>query len=166
MEYEPSPGRNGRNWWYSGSRAGLPSRPHRESQRCIASSLEEAMSDLFLLLKSFVQDNDDKSRELLRCGGVDVIEQLIKSDRKGPLFRAIQSQSWLAQSLVHSLLELRSACSHYVGLETKVFSRLLFNIPLWLAQPTIKDLVHHSSNQHKYQITSVHSRKACSAFSR
>ena len=30
-----------------------------------------------------------------------------------------------------SLLELRSACSHYIGLETRVFSKLLFNLPLW-----------------------------------
>ena len=44
----------------------------------------------------------------------------------------MNSHPGLASLLLESLLSLRFACSHYVGLETKVFSRLLFNIPLWL----------------------------------
>jgi len=95
-------------------------------------SYPEAISDMISLLRSFVQDHNDNARELLRCGGIDVIEQILSSNRKGPIFRNIHSDVAVARSLVQALLELRSACSHYVGLETKVFSRLLFNIPLWL----------------------------------
>lgn len=43
----------------------------------------------------------------------------------------------LSAYLVSSLLELRSSCSHYVGLETKVFSRLVFNIPLWFGSTNL-----------------------------
>lgn len=42
----------------------------------------------------------------------------------------------LARLLVTSLLDVRSACSHYTGLETIVFSRLLFNLQLWFAGPS------------------------------
>jgi Domain of unknown function (DUF4704) len=96
--------------------------------------------DLIRLLASFVQDHGDNARELLRCGGIDVIEQLFYTSRKiavgkgsrSSIFGAINSHPGLSYSLIEALLSLRSACSHYVGLETKVYSRLLFNIPLWL----------------------------------
>jgi hypothetical protein len=86
---------------------------------------------LILLLRSFLQSRDDNAREFLRCGGVDVIEQLIyKAGSK--LLRFIHAQDGPANDLVMALMRLRSACDHYVGLETKVFSRLVFNLPLWL----------------------------------
>jgi hypothetical protein len=94
------------------------------------------LPDLFMLLAAFVQDHNDNARELLRCGGVDVIEQLVYANRKvvrGRSFSALNSESGQAYALVEALRVLRTACSHYVGLETKVFSRLLFNIPLWLS---------------------------------
>jgi hypothetical protein len=97
--------------------------------------------DLFLLLASFVRDNNENAREMLRCGGVDIIEQLLHANKKlgwanprlpaGSLVAAACTFPSLASLLVKSLLEVRSACSHYVGLETKVFSQLLFNLPLW-----------------------------------
>ena len=94
-----------------------------------------ALPLLLMMLKSFVQDHNENARELLRCGGIDVIEQLIYSYRKSfglKVYREISKRTDLSQFLVQSLLELRAGCAHYVGLETKVFSRLLFNIPLWL----------------------------------
>ena len=97
--------------------------------------------DLFRLLSSFVQDRNDNARELLRCGGVDVIEQLLHNCKKiavgkgcsASIFGVLNSHVGLAFLLVETLLEFRAACSHYVGLETKMFSRILFNIPLWLS---------------------------------
>lgn len=99
-----------------------------------------AIPDLLRLLTAFVQDHNDNARELLRCGGIDVIEQLLFSCKKvmvgkGPnasIFGALNAHSGLAFDLVESLLELRAACSNYVGLESKIYSRILFNVPLWL----------------------------------
>ena len=101
--------------------------------------------DLLNLIASFVQDHGENARELLRCGGIDVIENCILTSRKialsnslckddeFSLFRPLTAFPNLTLTLVESLLRLRSACSHYVGLETKVFSRLLFNTPLWFS---------------------------------
>ena len=41
------------------------------------------------------------------------------------LFGAVNSHTGLAFSLAEALFELRSACSQYVGLETKIYTRLL-----------------------------------------
>jgi hypothetical protein len=105
------------------------------------------LPDIFKLLASFVHSHDDNARELLRCGGVDVIEQLIFSNRKsagGKYFRAVDERISTAFSLVQSILELRAACVHYVGLETKVFSRIVFNIPLWLGATSTPSEGQHS----------------------
>ena len=103
--------------------------------------------DLFSMLASFVRDHNENAREMLRCGGIDIVEQLLVSNNNvgadntgvglahypvGSLTRSLSIFPGLANKLVDSLLELRSACTHYVGLETRVFSRLLFNLPLWL----------------------------------
>jgi hypothetical protein len=42
----------------------------------------------------------------------------------------------LAAHLAAALLKLRAGSSHYGGLETKIFSRLFFNISLWLGGPS------------------------------
>jgi hypothetical protein len=99
-----------------------------------------AIPDLIRVLNAFVQDHNDNARELLRCGGIDVVEQLLFNCKKAAfgkgnqasIFGALNTYSGLALDLVDALLELRAACSHYVGLETKIYSRMLFNIPLWL----------------------------------
>ena len=106
-----------------------------DSHETLNTTAYSPIPDLLTLLAAFVQDHNDNARELLRCGGVDVAEQLIYSNRKssgGRNFRAVNEQSHSAYLVVQSLLELQACCTHYVGLETKVFSRLLFNIPLWL----------------------------------
>ena len=105
-----------------------------------------AVPDLLSMMASFVRDHNENARELLRCGGIDIVEQLLHSNKKigtssvvdpalfsvGSLTASLSIFPSLANRLVDCLLELRSACTHYVGLETRVFSRLLFNLPLWL----------------------------------
>lgn len=102
-------------------------------------AISMAIPNMFKILASFVRDHNDNARELLRCGGVDVIEQLLHSAKKlaagkqcdTTVFGTLSSHTRLVSLLVDSLFELRAACSHYVGLETKIYSRLLFNINLW-----------------------------------
>jgi hypothetical protein len=99
--------------------------------------------DLLFLMASFVRDHGENARELLRCGGVDVIESFILASKKAALskprpetnsvFGPLTAFPALSRLLVESLLRLLSACSHYIGLETKMFSRLFFNIPLWFS---------------------------------
>jgi hypothetical protein len=96
--------------------------------------------DLLSLLTSFVREHNENAREVLRCGGIDIIEQLLQTNKLAsenprlPIRSLLESLAifpGLSNMLMDSLLKLRSACSHYIGLETKVFSRLLFNLPLW-----------------------------------
>ena len=108
------------------------------------------LANLFLLLAAFVQGHAENARELLRCGGIDVIEQLLLASKKvvlksssslssstrSSLFAMLSANEYMATELVESLLVLRSSSQHYVGLETKVFARLLFNLPLWFGQNT------------------------------
>jgi hypothetical protein len=110
------------------------------------------LPNLFYLLAVFIKDHAENARELLRCGGIDVIEQLLLASKRigtqtkgsssslsltrSSLFATLCANELMATELVESLLVLRSALQHYVGLETKVFSRLLFNIPLWFNQTT------------------------------
>ena len=103
-----------------------------------------SVPDLLFLLASFVRDHNENAREMLRCGGIDIVEQFLHSNKnlgKGrscspasSLVAVLSTFPRLSTLLVDSMLELRSACSHYVGLETKVFSRLLFNLPLWFGR--------------------------------
>ena len=97
--------------------------------------------NLIRLLSAFIKDHYDNARELLRCGGVDVLEQLLHSCKKvamsrkskSSLFVSITTYPQIAQELVNALLDLRTSCSHFISLETKVYSRLLYNIPLWFS---------------------------------
>lgn len=89
------------------------------------------LSYLLSLVSSFVRNNDDNARELLRCGGVDVMENVIFK-AGSTLLKPIHTRSQSACMLVSALVTLRSACGHYIGLEAKVFSRLVVNLPLWL----------------------------------
>lgn len=108
------------------------------SKECLWSMIP----DLVSLVATFVQDHGENARELLRCGGIDVIESSILTSRKVALnssnadvllslFGPLTAFPRLSNTLVGSLLKLRSAGSHYIGLETKIFSRILYNIPLW-----------------------------------
>lgn len=102
---------------------------------------------LFALVSSFLRNHGENTREMLRCGGIDILEQLLVSNKtlsKGSdesqvretLTSVLTVYPELARRLVTSLLDTQSACSHYTGLETIVFSRLLFNFQLWFSSPS------------------------------
>jgi hypothetical protein len=112
-------------------------------QRCLLCS---AVPDSVLLLSALVRDHNENAREMLRCGAIDLLEQVLQSNKQYGIEKphrfpapSLVSSACIFPSLsyclVSALLELRSTCSHYVGLETKVFSKLLFNLPLWLGGP-------------------------------
>ena len=99
---------------------------------------------LFYMLSAFLRDHGENAREMLRCGGIDIIEQLLVSNKalgmssdeshaKETLMSVLSVYSALGRLLVSSLLDIASACSHYTGLETIVYSRLLFNFHLWFS---------------------------------
>lgn len=106
----------------------------------LSETLYRIIPDLINLLSSFVYDHSVNARELLRCGGIDVIEQLLYMSKKigivrggqPSVFASLNSHPSVACDLVEALLSLLSASANCIGLETKVYSRLLFNIPLWL----------------------------------
>jgi hypothetical protein len=97
--------------------------------------------DLLILLSCFVRGNHQNARELLRCGGIGIVEQLLLENK----IKSMSSATYktysimpslfvlpsLSKLLVEALLEFRSSCSHCIALEKEVFSVLLFNIPLW-----------------------------------
>jgi hypothetical protein len=102
---------------------------------------------LLSLLSSFVRDHGENAREMLRCGGIDILEQLLAANKalnansneilgQETLMSVLTVYPALSRLLVTALLDVRSACSHYTGLETIVFSRLLFNLQLWFAGPS------------------------------
>ncbi len=98
------------------------------------------LSTLFNLLSGVIQDSNENARELLRCGGIDVIESSINSSKKfslaksskSSLFKCLSCNISLATILIESMLNLRTVCSRYFALEMKVFSTLLYNLTLWL----------------------------------
>lgn len=112
--------------------------------RCIACGM---IPELFQLLAALVRDHGENGREMLRSGTIDILEQSLQQNKR----RAEASERFPASSLmaatfifpglsaqiVESLRALQEASSHYVGLETKVFSRLIFNVPLWLTGASI-----------------------------
>lgn len=102
---------------------------------------------LLSFVSAFIRDHNVNAREMLRCGGIDILEQLLVSNKtlgtagdrdgfKDTLMSVLSVHPSLSELLVASLLELRSACSHYTGLETIIFSRLLFNFYLWFTAPS------------------------------
>ena len=97
--------------------------------------------DLLILLSSFVRGNFQNARELLRCGGIDIVEKLLlenkirsmntSNPKKYTIIRSLFTLPTLSKFLVQTLMEFRSSCSHYPALEQKVFSALVFNVSLW-----------------------------------
>ena len=98
--------------------------------------------DLLLLLSCFVRGNYQNARELLRCGGIDIVEQLLLENKtkcmasttykRFSMIRSLFVLPTLSKLLVQTLLEFRSSCSHCTALEKRFYSGLLFNVPLWL----------------------------------
>jgi hypothetical protein len=103
--------------------------------------------NLIMLLSAFLRDHDENAREILRCGGIDIVENFFLANKK-PKERPEDSLSYFGESmlgvialypglsamLLDSLVDLRASCSQYEELETTVFTRLYFNMPLWFDQ--------------------------------
>ena len=113
----------------------------KESPRNNEITIYSLVPDLLTLLSCFVRGNYQNARELMRCGGIDIVEQLLFENKvkcmnsttleKYSIFRSIFVFPTLSKLLVETLVEFRISCSHCTALEKKVFSALLFNFPLW-----------------------------------
>jgi Domain of unknown function (DUF4704) len=91
---------------------------------------------LFSMLSAFIRNHDQNAREMMRSGGIDIIEQQLSRNIEsthGSQSVVIQSTTtpWFAKVLLDSLLEMRMSCEHYPLLENAMFERLLFNLRLW-----------------------------------
>ena len=94
--------------------------------------------DLIDLLSNFIYSNERNGREILRIGGIDIVEHLLfqlKSKSASyngySMICCLFTCPNLSKVLVHALLRLKSSCSHCISLEKKIMSGLVFNIPLW-----------------------------------
>jgi hypothetical protein len=98
-------------------------------------SLCSLVPDVFYLLSAFIYRHQENSREMLRCGIMEDLEALLfdclRKRSNFSVFDALSTFPSVAALLVQRLLELRSVSKDYVGLETEVLSRILFNVPLW-----------------------------------
>jgi hypothetical protein len=99
--------------------------------------------EFFRLLSSYIRGSSQNAIELLRCGAIEIIEQILVASKSVvgqdlPLAPFSVSHvdvlfivPQLSELLVQEMLKLRASSGHYIALETRVFSRLLFNVPLW-----------------------------------
>ena len=129
------------------------------------------LANLFHLLAAFVHGHDENAHELVRCGGIDVIEQLLLASKRvgapkpnssvspiasssstlprpSSLFAALCANDWMATELVESLLVLLTSAQHCSSLEIKIFERLLFNIPLWMGSNSPSSLTSTGAALH------------------
>jgi len=100
--------------------------------------------NLIALLSAFIKDNAENAREIIRCGGIDIIENFLLlnktqqscSSNSGTnpcetMLGVLALHYKLSSRLLDALVDLRASCSQYEVLETTVFTRLYFNMPLW-----------------------------------
>ena len=109
------------------------------------SQIGSAVPLAFSLLAAFLRDKDNNGREWLRCGGTEILEFLLLQSKKRYSDRSSGHQRqefWIqinafrrhrriAEDLVSILLDLKEACSYNKLLESKIYSRLIFNVDLW-----------------------------------
>ena len=118
-----------RHWKQPNEEAGLSTENGFHASISIVPSLLSMMG-------AFLRSHDMNAREMMRCGGIDILEQRLLQNKELGVFApsivsVLRTTPSLTNLLVDSLLELRLACEHYAALENTVFSRLLFNMPLW-----------------------------------
>lgn len=107
-----------------------------------SSSLKGVMHDypnmlipsLLFLVSSFIRDHQANACELYRCGGINVVEKClndckIRDAKDGALYR-LGVSSFVANCTASAILDLWQASRPNFALETTVFSKLVFNIPL------------------------------------
>ena len=91
---------------------------------------------LVFLISSFIREHEANSCELYRCGGINVIEKLLNDNKRqdleeGTTYRLGMSPT-IAEYNASALLDLWQASRLNFALETTIFSRLVFNVPLLL----------------------------------
>jgi hypothetical protein len=91
---------------------------------------------LIFLVSSFIREHEFNSCELYRCGGINVIEKLLHDCKKRDIDEdapyRLGVSSVIAKYSASAILDLWQASRSNFALETTVFSRILFNIPLLL----------------------------------
>jgi hypothetical protein len=93
--------------------------------------------DILYLISAFVCTHPQNSREILRCGAIEILEGLVfkcskqTTSSKLTFYSALVIFPSLAALFVSRLEELRCKSREFLALETAVISRLLFNMPLW-----------------------------------
>ena len=91
---------------------------------------------LVFLISSFIREHEANSCELYRCGGINVIEKLLNDNKRqdleeGTTYRLGMSPN-ISEYNASALLDLWQASRLNFALETTIFSRLVFNVPLLL----------------------------------
>jgi hypothetical protein len=108
------------------------------------------LPSLFEMMYAFINDDSDNARELLRCGGIDIIADLLTTSKKvvttkvfndstNSLYGSVCSDVKASTHLVQSLVRLQSCCTNNFALEAKILSRLIFNVSLWLDGSSLMD---------------------------
>ena len=93
---------------------------------------------LIFLLASFIREHDVNCRELFRCGGSYAIEKFLSEVKREHLkapkhgLYGLGITPDIAKCNASALLDLWQASRPIFALETVVFTRLLFNLPLLL----------------------------------
>jgi hypothetical protein len=99
--------------------------------------LYSSVPDIIQLLSSFIRSHSENTRELLRCGALEVLEKLLLDcnaqvdDSKMSPVKALSTFPTLARLFVERLNEFHSCSTQYVAMEIALYSRLIFNTPLW-----------------------------------
>ena len=88
---------------------------------------------LLAVLSAFIRGHAENAREMIRCGGIDVIELLLRQNKQHgrSAMRVLRSSKASAMFLVDVLKDLRAASAHSPDLYHLVFERILFNLNLW-----------------------------------
>lgn len=88
---------------------------------------------LLAVLSAFVRGHAENAREMIRCGGIDVIELLLRQNKQHgrSAMRVLRSSKASAVFLVDVLKDLRAASAHSPDLYHLVFERILLNLQLW-----------------------------------
>lgn len=139
--------------------ASANTKPNNNTESCP----ELILPSLILLLAAFLRNHVENAEDFVLCGGVDILEQMLLQNKKlgvsngdsiksrAKRFHCLIKKSFesqfVANKLVDALDSLYLSSSHYLPLEYKIFSRLIFNIPLWLGSGStgLSSAIMHSA---------------------
>lgn len=106
------------------------------------------ISSMLFLIASFCRGHVNNSRELYRCGAVNIIHKILHDCKRRELesyhgaYYGMGSSLQVAKYNVSALLDLWQSSRRVFGLEMAVFSQLLFNIGLLLGGASSCDGVY------------------------